>query len=680
MLQTGEVIPNHYPTEYVSATTYTISGHLGVYISTATAPATWTLPELPNLLDGTELLIFNQGTHDLTIQAPQSIGDETEIVITPSSSSRLLTTAAKWLPSSSSSPPDPPATNNIAVLVDSSITAPSIASLHRTGLYSRPKSGWEWAFASGSSPSSDISTHMTIITTTDQYNGCIVLTGTFTGTIAFGSTVLTSVSPRDMFATCLRPDPIDPTLPPSFLWTRQFSIDCGTELIPKIAWFETKQTIYIAGYYKGDEVDFGDTYIAPNATYNSGFVVELQTDGTTTFLYTAVGDNTVEITDMYIADNFDVKSLYVCMNSKSQYTDLLPTGILVQGDPPGTDRIIVACIDQRVNVNAWGWSTCSTGSGTINAISITEYSYKIYVTGEFSGTVAFGAESITSPPEEPSLYIASVDNGSSIWSPLIVQVNSTGTVLHPCYIIAFNSRIYITGFFNGTVTFGDNILTSSTDLEVFVADTYSNVATIGSKWFWAAQGGNLVADSCLHLKALSNSLYLAGTLGGSSTFGSFTYSQVGNTPQLFIASISYGGDWLWLTTTKSSDGDRRNYCLAKNGDDVLICCTNTGTVLFDGTEIVSTAHNIVIAKIGISNVFPVMVIESGIIGETVPYEFISKQYTLSTLNGNALIPYQAYYYHPEVGTVNITRVVVGDNTPSIPIGFSVSGALLFRPQ
>jgi hypothetical protein len=669
MLQTGGVIPNHYPTEYSSDATHNVDGRLGAYICTASVPATWTLPDLSGLLDGTELLIYNESIYDLTIQAPQPIGNKSEIIITPFSSTRLLTSITKWIVTTT--PSSPVIT---APIIDSSPVGPSIATLYNGSLLTRPRSGWEWAITSASSPSSDISTHMATISRpgydTDK---CIILVGTFTGTITLGSTVLTAISPRDMFLTCIRPN-VTPGEAPTYLWSKQYAINIGDDLTPRVKYYAPDFMIFVSGYYQGNNVDFGNGYTAPNSPYNAGFLLEVMSNGTTSYLYTAIGTNTVEFTDMSVSGD----KIYISVNSRSSSITLDPTAITFTSTANTNQRAAIVCFD--LDNYDWFWGISSSSTTMVNATSVYEYGDRVHLTGEFTGTLTCGSQTITSPVDSPSMFIAFAADTDGSWQNKLLLLGTTGTTIRPYDIIFKGTLAYIIGAFNGTATFGDKVINSYGDLDIFVACTDGAFASFGSTWQWAIKAGSVTADAGISTISDDTSLYITGTISGTSTFGTLTYTQTDTTPQIFIARLSLTGTWIWLTTTTGTGGTRSGNCVAILDSKVVVCGANSGTTNFGPVPIVSTSNDIVIGKIDVTSPFPVMLTAGGTRGDSLSFNFVPAPYAITTLNGTTLVANKNYYYHPETGLVNIQSTTSSDLYASIPIGTTITGYFLFKPQ
>lgn len=68
-LVTGQVIPLHYPSDSVTATTYSIPADLGFLIANPSALATWTLPSLSNIVEGCCLWVRNISAYNIALTA-----------------------------------------------------------------------------------------------------------------------------------------------------------------------------------------------------------------------------------------------------------------------------------------------------------------------------------------------------------------------------------------------------------------------------------------------------------------------------------------------------------------------------------------------------------------------------------------------------------------------------------
>jgi len=94
---------------------------------------------------------------------------------------------------------------------------------------------------------------------------------------------------------------------------------------------------------------------------------------------------------------------------------------------------------------------------------------------------------------------------------------------------------YVTGCFDGTVTFGSTTLTGSGGFDIFVAKMDSN-----GNWLWAKKAGGNDYDVTytISIDNTGNS-YVTGIFRGTATFGSTTLTNIGFT-NIFVAKLDSG--------------------------------------------------------------------------------------------------------------------------------------------
>jgi hypothetical protein len=118
----------------------------------------------------------------------------------------------------------------------------------------------------------------------------------------------------------------------------------------------------------------------------------------------------------------------------------------------------------------WLWAKQAGGTDSDYGYDVaTDSSENSYVTGLFMGTVTFGSTTITSNGDR-DIFIAKLDtNGNYLWAKQaggasFHSVVSTGIATDS------SGNNYVTGYFNGTVSFSATSLTSSEDsTDIFVA-------------------------------------------------------------------------------------------------------------------------------------------------------------------------------------------------------------------
>jgi hypothetical protein len=135
-----------------------------------------------------------------------------------------------------------------------------------------------------------------------------------------------------------------------------------------------------------------------------------------------------------------------------------------------------------------------------------------------------------------------------------------------------NGNIYLTGWFNGEATFGDQIVTSinnSNDVLVMKLDASANI-------IWIATAGGSYGDNAYAVSAGSDGvIYVTGEFSDSATFGTLTINSNGAGAG-FVAAINSDGEWLWAKSiTGDGYGDERGYGVASDSNGA---CYVTGYI------------------------------------------------------------------------------------------------------
>jgi hypothetical protein len=189
-------------------------------------------------------------------------------------------------------------------------------------------------------------------------------------------------------------------------------------------------------------------------------------------------------------------------------------------------------------------TTGGTGNDAIYGIKPTSDGGSI-VTGKFYNTVIFGSTTLTSLGDS-DIFVAKIDKfGNWIWA---VQAGGGLADGAPVLDITEDNGAMITGYFTGTVYFGQYSLTGDTP-DVFVAKISKN-----GLWQWATSavgvGASDVALS-LTINADGTAIVSGAFRSENAIFGQTTLVNYypGN-ESLFVAKISQFGYWMWANTAK----------------------------------------------------------------------------------------------------------------------------------
>jgi hypothetical protein len=196
----------------------------------------------------------------------------------------------------------------------------------------------------------------------------------------------------------------------------------------------------------------------------------------------------------------------------------------------------------------WLWATKAGGSGYDLAWGIAiDDNGNSFITGWFEGTASFGPYSLTSSGSW-DIFIAKMDtNGNWLWA---TKAGGSGYDWACGIATDNNGNSYVTGGFEDTAIFGPYSLTSSGDCDIFVGKLDTN-----GNWLWAARaGGNYEAHSyTIGIDENGNS-YVTGWFTDTMTFGSYSLTSCGY-HDIFVAKMDAYGNWIWVTQAGGTELD-----------------------------------------------------------------------------------------------------------------------------
>jgi hypothetical protein len=158
----------------------------------------------------------------------------------------------------------------------------------------------------------------------------------------------------------------------------------------------------------------------------------------------------------------------------------------------------------------------------------TDKSNNIYITGLYTITGVFGNDTLKQPGGRGDCFLAKYDfTGNLKW------VNSTNSsAMGLALATSLDSSIYLGGFFSGTAYFGNTILTSISDRDMFLAKYSTNGNNIGVRQYptKTPMGMGIAVDS-------SNNVCFTGNFTDTLSIGSNTFISRGQN-DLFVAKCS----------------------------------------------------------------------------------------------------------------------------------------------
>ena len=257
--------------------------------------------------------------------------------------------------------------------------------------------------------------------------------------------------------------------------------------------------------------------------------------------------------------------------------------------------LLLSCVFIFAQLNPWLWVKNNIGINT-NCISYgiaVDASGNSYVTGYFQGTATFGYTTLTSSGGS-DIFVAKLDSwGNWLWAK-----NAGGTGADIGYGIAVDASgdSYVTGYFYGSAIFGYTTLTSSGGSDIFVAklDSWGN-------WLWAKNAGGTGADIGygIAVDADGNS-YVTGYFQSSpAAFGSTTLISNGDY-DIFVAKLdSWGNNWLWAKNAGgTSDDYGEGIAVDADGNSYVTGYFQSSPATFGSTTLISNGdYDIFVAKL-----------------------------------------------------------------------------------
>jgi len=293
----------------------------------------------------------------------------------------------------------------------------------------RVGSGGSFTWAVRAGGSADVSASSVAVDT----SGNTYVTGGFFGTATFGSTTLTSVGDEDIYVTRVNSGG-------AFQWTRPAGsvvADSGRALS-----MDSSGNLYLTGMFGGPVV--GDMFVA--RMDQLGQIWWVNAGGSISF------DDSASIAQD-AAGNIYVLGTF-------QSTAMFGTTTLTSA---GGDDLYVA---QLMTTGAFGWVVRAGGSGPEAGGGLAVGSSgTIYATGSFLGPANFGATTLTSAGNA-DIYFTALNSSGTFTSAIRAggSANDHGAAL----VVGSAGNAYITGFFQGTATFGATTLTATGGSDFFV--------------------------------------------------------------------------------------------------------------------------------------------------------------------------------------------------------------------
>ena len=154
----------------------------------------------------------------------------------------------------------------------------------------------------------------------------------------------------------------------------------------------------------------------------------------------------------------------------------------------------------------------------------------VYVTGKLRDTASFGTTNLTSAGVE-DIFVAKY-NGSGVlqW---VQKAGGTSEDVGLGVAVDGSGNVYVTGYFEGAVTFGTTNLTSEGGNDLFVAK-YNGSGVL--QWVQKAGGANFDRGNGIAVDGTGN-VYVTGNFQSTASFDTTTLSSSAGSWDIFVARI-----------------------------------------------------------------------------------------------------------------------------------------------
>ncbi|WP_437314173.1 SBBP repeat-containing protein [Sorangium sp. So ce385] len=242
----------------------------------------------------------------------------------------------------------------------------------------------------------------------------------------------------------------------------------------------------------------------------------------------------------------------------------------------------VGCTGEHV------WSTSFGGAGIASSKGIAvDASGNVIVVGDFENDLGFGE----SAGDTDVFVVKYSAGGSSSWRKRFggtAADYASGVAVDPA------GDIYVTGYFESTIGFGE--LTSSGGLDAFVLKLDGSTGSV----VWAHQVGDASTQEgrAVAIDSRGNVLWL-GHFAGTIRLGGTTRTSAGMR-DVFLAQLDPSGAPVWLKSAGDSLEQFGVAVAVDAADNVLITGRASGTIDFGGEVLQAAGHDLYLAKLDAS--------------------------------------------------------------------------------
>ncbi|WP_435355385.1 SBBP repeat-containing protein [Emticicia sp. SJ17W-69] len=386
-------------------------------------------------------------------------------------------------------------------------------------------------------------------------SGNIYVTGYYSGTATFGTTIKVSVGQNDIFVAKYNNVGI-------LQWVQSAggtSDDRGYGIA-----IDATGNVYITGSF------FGNTTFGSNTINSTGghdiFILKYNSDGIMQWVQSAGGASSDYSYGIASDGSGNVYITGYYTGSATFSTTILTSnqGIL---DP----EIFLAKYNSS-GVLQWVQSAGGNGTQISNGVAL-DGSGNIYITGSLNISGNFGSNNISVIGYQ-DIFVAKYNNFGNIqW--VKSMGGSSSSASGDGIAVDGNGNVFVTGVFTATTYFGDMSKTSTGDLDAFVfkCNSLGNIQ-------WVQSMGGIGHERSYGIGTDSfGDVCITGYFENTINLGTTTITSVGNT-DIFVIKYNSFGSFQWGQTAGGVSGDQGNGITVDTVGNIYITGYYMGTATF----------------------------------------------------------------------------------------------------
>ncbi|MEO5644109.1 MAG: gliding motility-associated C-terminal domain-containing protein [Bacteroidia bacterium] len=378
-----------------------------------------------------------------------------------------------------------------------------------------------------------------------------------------------------------------------FTWVR--SAGTGSEQDANAVAADLSGNVYVTGFIKGNNNNFSSVLISSTGGEDI-FLAKYDQNGNILWAKPAGGSGNDRGLSIAVDNSGNV---YVCGFIEGTATFFGSPNITVSGS--GNFDIFVAKYNSSGSV-LWVKRAGSSNDGS--ALGVCTNGTDVFITGEFAGTVAFGSLPFLTSSGGTDAFIASYNAATGTENWAIKGGSSSNDV--GSGITADASGVYVSGFYDGTLTFQNmpGTLTNSGASDVFVVKY--NLAGTG---IWKRKAGGTGDDNGNSISVSGSLLYVAGDFSGTmSLFDTgpavATITSASGIDAFIIQYDATSGNYAWVKSESGTSTDKALSVSANPAGDVFLTGYFSGTLPFgSGPSVSANADDIFVTKYNAAGTF-----------------------------------------------------------------------------